>query len=41
MEKRNYQAELNAAYRQLNETEKERDEKILKLRGEKSAKSAR
>ena len=33
MEKRNYQAELNAAFRQLNETEKERDEKILKLRG--------
>lgn len=33
MEKRNYQAELNAAFRQLNETEKERDQLILKLRG--------
>lgn len=33
MEKRNYQAELNAAYRQLNETDREKDEKILKLRG--------
>lgn len=41
MEKRNYQAELNAAYRQLRETDKEKDEKILKLRGGKCEKSRR
>ena len=40
MEKRNYQAELNAAYRQLRETDKEKDEKILKLRGGKVRKIA-